>query len=113
MSAIVGLAKDGREDGKRGSMVENGTERDGGGLNWWEVCDGMLEIMRHCLIKVLSNRACVCSKRTRQGPKRLGMVDACDAQKENLLMIACRHPACTKQGEQIEDEGGEWRASLQ
>ena len=33
----VGLAKDGAEDGEGGGVVEDGAERDGRGLDGWEI----------------------------------------------------------------------------
>ena len=37
LGTVVSVAKDGAEDSEGGSMVENGAEGDGRGLDGWEV----------------------------------------------------------------------------
>lgn len=37
LGTAVGLAEEGSHDGEGGDMVEDGAERDGGGLDGWEV----------------------------------------------------------------------------
>ena len=38
LSAVVGVAEDGSEDGERGGVGEDRAEGDRGGLDGWEVC---------------------------------------------------------------------------
>lgn len=38
LGLAVALAEDWAEDGERGDVVEDGAERDGRWLDWWEVC---------------------------------------------------------------------------
>lgn len=40
LSAVVGVTEQRAEDGKRGGVVEESAEGDGGGLDRWEVCCG-------------------------------------------------------------------------